>query len=153
MTAKVGPTWAALRAIYEGARPTLSLLATAGRIPENTVVAKAKRDGWVDAYATGTGAGRKLRLQGRIEKLEKLIDTLIGESEDNPTVDKTRIDMIGVLFRAIEKLKDMMPAPEVEAQQKSGERDERVGTIIQRIDQRILDLARGTDQGTANKPG
>ncbi|GHD06457.1 hypothetical protein ACFOEZ_02820 [Tianweitania populi] len=153
MTAKVGPTWAALRAIYEGARPTLPILATAGRIPEDTIFAKALRDKWVDAYAAGTGAGRKLRLQGRIEKLEKLIDTLIGESEASPTVDKSRIDMIGVLFRAIEKLKDMVSSQEAEAQAGSGERDERVGTIIQRIDQRILDLARGTERGTANKPG
>jgi hypothetical protein len=150
MTAKVGPTWAALRAIYEGARPTLVLLATASPFPEKAVLAKAERDGWVDAYAAGSGAGRKLRLQGRIEKLEKLIDKLIGEGEEEePTVDKTRIDMLGVLFRAIEKLKDMMPAPQAEAQATIKERDERVGTIIQRIDQRILDLARGT----AVKPG
>lgn len=143
MTAKVAPTWAAIRAIYEGRRPIFSILSTATRLSEKSIRARAEREGWVDAYGAPTGAGRKLRLQARIERLETLIDTLIGDGdEDGPAIDKARIDMLGVLFRAIDKLKDMMPAPQVEAQMNIRERDEHVARIIQRIDQQILTFAK-----------
>jgi len=143
MTAKVAPTWAALRALYEGTQPTFAVLAQAGRVTEVRVACKAKREGWVDGWAVATRAKQTARLQKQIEKLEAQIEKVIGGGEEAETgIDKAKLDILGLLLRSIEKLKDMMPSETVQTEVKVRERDVRVGKILKHLDERILELAR-----------
>lgn len=141
MTAKVTPTWAALRAIYEGAQPSFALLGEAGRVREITVACRARREGWTDGWTHAVRRKQTARLQKQIDQLEGQIEKVIGGGEDGG-IDKARLDILNLLLRSIEKLKDMMPSEAAQLDVTVRERDVRIGKILKHLDTRILELAR-----------
>lgn len=142
MTAKANTVWAALRALYEGEQVSFALLAEASRLTEIRVACRARREGWTDGGLVAVGRKQSARLQNQIERLEAQIEGVIG-SGDEPAVgiDKAKLDVLALLLRAIEKLKDMMPSEPVQKEAKVKERDASVRKTLTRIDNRILELA------------
>lgn len=140
MTATVTKTRAALRALYEGATPTFSLLADAGRLTEVRLACRARREGWIEG---GTARKQTARLQKQIERLEAQIDRLMKSGDDTAAgFDKAKLDLLGLLLRSIEKLKDMMPSEPEQLKVKIRERDDRVSKILQHLNDRVSELAR-----------
>lgn len=141
--AKVEATWAALRALHEGARPTLELLARAGRYQTQTVEGKARAQGWDE----GQTAKRRQRLQKQQEQLEAQMARLTAElATDDSGVTKAKVETISALMKAVEKLGEMLPASQADAREMARkgamERNGRVARLLGRIDARILELAR-----------
>lgn len=143
MSGRRALAWTSLRALYEGAPVTIDILAQVAGLSSVSIQRRAEKEIWARTTASAKPKDQHQRIARQIERLETLVDRLIGEMEEGDNVmDKARTDMIGALLRAVEKLREMLPAPD-ESNEKEDviERDRRIATLLERIDQRILQLA------------
>ncbi len=142
MGAKADKVWAALRAIYEGEKRGFELLADAASLTEHRVRCKAEHEGWIPGGLATSYENKTVRLQKQIAQLEGEIENLIGSgSSPVPGLAKARLDLLGLLLRSVEKLREMMPVETTKSAEMVKEREKRVGSIIQRIEKRAHVLA------------
>jgi hypothetical protein len=130
----------ALRALAEGTTPTLALLADASGCLPTTVTALSERDGWVWAGEAGGDVARRVHaiaadLLARMEALGR------KALEEGSKVDRTEIDSIVAIIRGLDKIGEIM-RPEEAAKENQIKQDEDLAAILERIDRRILELAR-----------
>jgi hypothetical protein len=131
---------AALRALAEGASPSLALLADASGCLLDTVQALAARDEWKWAGADGGDVARRVRavagdLLVRVEALGRKALQKTGK------VDRTEIDSIVAVIRGLDKIGEIMRPDEAAKENQIGH-DEELAAILERIDRRIVELAR-----------
>ncbi|WP_265515662.1 hypothetical protein [Nitratireductor luteus] len=130
----------AVRATFEGAEPSLELLAEATQRSLASLQRQAERDGWNGDGPVDAGA-----LEGRLLRLS---DTLVREFEKLSRAgkaagrfDKGRIDALNSMLRMIEKIGDMTRLPQ-RAADRQIKSDAEMAAALKAIDQRILMLAR-----------
>jgi hypothetical protein len=131
---------AALRALAEGAAPTLALLADASGCRLDTVSALRERDVWKWADADGGDVARRVRVVAgdllvRVETLGR------NALHEGGKVDRTEIDSIVAVIRGLDKIGEIM-RPDEAAQENQISHDEDLAAILERIDRRIVELAR-----------
>jgi len=131
---------AALRALAEGGSPTPALLADASGCLLTTVQALAERDGWAWANADGGDVASRVRavagtLLARVEALGR------KAMEEGGKVDRTEIDSIVAMIRGLDKIGEIMRPDEAAKENQIGH-DEELAAILERIDRRIVGLAR-----------
>ncbi|MGB3899881.1 MAG: hypothetical protein WA973_15175 [Mesorhizobium sp.] len=147
--------WAALRALHEGAAPSLDLLAQAsGRSPA-AMRKRAASEGWRDAEAA-------MRLSNQEKRLRVLLDQQIGKAEaagtdeaGSASADKARMDAIAAVMRTLEKIGEITRS-DSGAKENQTRRDEDMAAILRRIDERIVELAIGYARrlvGDPSEPG
>jgi acyl-CoA reductase-like NAD-dependent aldehyde dehydrogenase len=130
----------ALRALAEGARVTLPLLADASGCALATVQALSERDGW--AWA-GTEAGDvAARLRAIAADLLTRMEALGRKAfEEGTKIDRTEIDGIVAIIRGLDKIGEIM-RPDEAAKENQIRQDEDLAAILERIDRRIVELAK-----------
>lgn len=129
--------WAAMRALFEGAEPTPELLAV---ISGRTVATISRR--------AGAGGWKPLQVNARLLRLQRLIDEKTARLEglkpqlgasNKALLEVVRIEMasIGLLERLAEAAGTLESRREI-----AKARDEEIGSILERINNRIVELAR-----------
>jgi hypothetical protein len=130
----------ALRALAEGARATLELLADVSGRQLETLRRDAEREKWRLGRASREEILARIRenaamLLDQVEALNR------AAMENGGRIDKERLDAIIVAIRGLEKIGDVM-LPEEAAEDKQNDRDEDTAAMLRRIDDRIIELAR-----------
>ena len=133
-------SWAARRALLEGAAATPERVATACGLALRTLDERAGREGW--------RIGRKEDLS-RSERIARVHDRLLeriereqarGDAADGP-LDKAGIAELAATARILAKISEIT-RDEDGAKEKQLERDADIATILDRLDRQIVDLAR-----------
>jgi hypothetical protein len=130
----------ALRALAEGAKPTLDLLADAGGRSLNMLRRTAEREGWALHRVPQEDVMERIRGIGSL-----LLDQAeaVGReaAEQGGKIDKAKIDGLIALARSIDKIGEIMRPDEV-AKENQIKQDEDLAAVLQRINDRIIELAR-----------
>lgn len=128
----------ALRALAEGVRPTIEVLADAsGRSPRQLRI-QAEREGWRLQY--GLREDWSARLRGMIAPLAEQMEAVIRRAfAEDGRIDKSEIDSLVSVMRGLEKLGEFMRQDEAANE---NNKDEELAAILERVNQRILLLAR-----------
>jgi hypothetical protein len=131
---------AALRALAEGASPTPPLLADAAGCRLETVKTLTEREEWTWAGTDGGDVARRVRvvagdLLTRVEALGRKALKTGGK------VDRSEIDSIVAVIRGLDKIDEIMRPDEAAKENQIGH-DEDLAAILERIDRRIVELAR-----------
>src|SRR5690606_29803613 len=96
----------ALRALAEGAPPTFELLADATGRSYEAIARMAERDRWTLGRRDAGDDFRK-RIRPIVAKLLDKVEAISGKATgDGGTVDRTEIDGVLAMIRAIEKIAD-----------------------------------------------
>ncbi|WP_028033337.1 hypothetical protein [Chelativorans sp. J32] len=132
----------AARALFEGAPPSLELLARATGRQEAYLARIAGKEGWREAPAASQEDPETLE-----RRLVALSDQLVGDLEAagaegraSGTYDKARIDALSTMLRMVEKLGEMTRLPE-RAAEKQKRSDAELAAALALVDARILELA------------
>jgi len=132
-----GAVWAAMRTLFEGAEPTPELLAViSGRAPA-TIAARAEREGW-----------QPLAANARLSRLQRLIDDKTARLEalkpETGASNKALLEVVRIEMASIGLLEKLAEAAgTLETRQEIAKaRDEEMGAILERINNRIVELAR-----------
>ena len=134
--------WVALRALYEGAPATAERLAAAGGCSQKFLEAKAAAEGWKAADADDAA--------GREERLQKMLDRMIGEleaigeadGEGAVGFDKARIEAVSALTRTLEKIGEITRSTG-DAKENRASSHADMAEALRVIDRRIVELAAG----------
>ena len=131
----------ALRALAEGARPTMELLADASGRSARTLALEAARDKWALDRAPQEDIAERVRAIARplLERLETLGRAAV---EEGGKIDKAEIETIVALVRGLDRIDIFMRPPEEIAKEKQIRRDENLADVLQRINDRIVALAK-----------
>jgi len=137
---KAEAAWAARRALAEGAAATLQRVAAACGLSARALGDRAAREGWRIADGAGlTRAERIARVHDRLlERIER--EQLRGEGGDAP-LDKAGAADLAATARILAKISEIT-RDEDGAKEKELERDADIAAILDRLDRRIVDLAR-----------
>ena len=131
---------AALRALAEGAEPTLALLADASQRSLKTLIRKAAKERWKLGSAPPASIAERVRSTAAV-----LIDRLEAAGREalanGGRIDKTEIDGLVSIIRGLDRLGEMMRPDEV-AKENQIRSDEELAALLGRINQRIVELAR-----------
>lgn len=130
----------ALRALAEGAAPTLALLADAAQRSLPALERQAERDGWrLRRVGQEEDIGERLRasVAGLMNKVEAMA-VAAGQGEK---IDKAEIDALVAMIRGLEKIGEIM-RPEAAAKENQIRQDEDLAAALQSVNDRIVDLAR-----------
>lgn len=141
MTDATAPVWAARRALVEDFGAPIAQVALAGRIGARAIEVRAIKEGWkVSSPAGGlTRAERIARVHDRLlEKVERA--QLQGEADAAP-LDKASIAELSATARILAKISEGM-RDEDAAKEQQMERDADIAAILDRLDERIVGLAR-----------
>jgi hypothetical protein len=130
----------ALRALAEGAHVTLELLADAvGRTPE-ALRRQARLEGWKLDRAPDLGIAERVR--GVAAMLLRRVEVLGQRAgEEGGRIDKAEIDGMLAIVRGLDKIGEIM-RPQEAAQENQIGQDEELAAVLERIDERIIELAR-----------
>jgi hypothetical protein len=131
---------AALRALAEGASPTPPLLADASGCLIETVKTLSEREAWTWTGADGGDVARRVRVVAgdllvRFEALGR------KALQEGGKVDRSEIDSIVAVIRGLDKIGEIMRPDEAAKENQIGH-DEDLAAILERIDRRIVELAR-----------
>ena len=131
---------AAARELYEGAAPTKKRLALLGNWLESTVDTKIRTQNWKKPPAT------RKEMQARVHRrLEKRLDELLAVEEAggqlSPAAAKARTDEFLKIDSAL-RVPLRRGDRDGEAQQEQAESDAELAATLQKIDDRIFQLAR-----------
>ena len=129
----------ALRALFEGARPTLDLLAASACRSLPRLRLQAEREGWKLASEPEDDFCERL-LAVRAQLLD-YCEAISREVAEGGKIDRKDIDQILALIRAIEKLGEFQQPPEEAAKEKQIKRDEALADVLDRINGKIIELA------------
>ena len=130
----------ALRALAEGARPTLELLADASGRSPRTLALEAERDGWALDRAPQEDVAERVRIIAGM-LLERVEAVGRAALEEGGKINKAEIDGIIALIKGLDKIDEIM-RPEEAAKEKQVRRDENLANVLQRINARIVELAK-----------
>ena len=139
----------ALRALAEGAEPTLALLADASQRSLNGLVRRAAKEGWKIGRAPPANIAERVRSTAAV-----LIDRLEAAGREalanGGRIDKTEIDGLVSIIRGLDRIGDLM-RPEEAATENQIRSDEELAALLGRINERIIELARvfAADMGKA----
>ncbi|MBN9066210.1 MAG: hypothetical protein ACTHJQ_20760 [Rhizobiaceae bacterium] len=130
----------ALRALAEGAEPTLALLADASQRSLNGLVRRAAKEGWKIGCAPPANIAERVRSTAAL-----LIDRLEAAGREalanGGRIDKTEIDGLVSIIRGLERIGDLV-RPEEAARENQIRSDEELAALLGRINERIVELAR-----------
>lgn len=140
---KAQVAWAARRALMEGAGVTVERLAAACGLLARTLAGRAAREGWTLAESASnsglTRAQRIARVHDRLlDKVER--EQLRSEAQDGP-LDKAGIAELAATARILAKIGEIT-RDEDGAKEKQMEQDADIASILDRLDQQIIELAR-----------
>lgn len=137
----------ALRALAEGAMPTLELLADASGRSMRTLRRVAKLEGWQFGGAPEQDAMERVRslAAGLLDKMEAVQTAVLRHGG---RIDKREIEAILALIRGVEKIDEIMRATEAAAESRIS-KDEDIAATLDRINQRIVTLAMEMAAGMA----
>jgi acyl-CoA reductase-like NAD-dependent aldehyde dehydrogenase len=129
----------AVRALAEGARPTIALLADASGRSPRTLKLEAEREGWALDRAPQEDIAERVRVVARmlLERFEALGRAAL---EEGGTINKAEIDTIIALIRGLDKFDEFM-RPEAVVRENQIRQDEDLGDVLQRINERVVELA------------
>jgi hypothetical protein len=141
------PEWTArdgaLRALAEGARPTLALLSDVSGRSHDRLKATAEREGWaLDRFAPGDIVNR---IRAVTEPLLTHVEALGRKAlEEGGRVEKGEIEAIIGIIRSLEKIGEIMrPGADAPAAKENQIRqDEDMAATLDRINGRMVELAR-----------
>jgi hypothetical protein len=140
MVAKAALQWRALRALHEGAAPSLDLLANASGRPIASVRKRAEKEDWRDAEAA-------MQLSNQERRLRILLDWQISKAEaagaagaGSASADKARMEAISAGLRTLEKIGEITRS-DTGAKENQTRRDADMADTLRRIDERIVELA------------
>ncbi|RUM97347.1 hypothetical protein EET67_13365 [Pseudaminobacter arsenicus] len=143
MIARAVERWVAIRAAHESAGLDFEQLALITGWSVRSIQRRAAREKWVPWRVAGRQPDIKTPLRKVAESLIAQVQTLaIGEDGEPLALDKARIDTISVLTRTLEKIIEIMPSGG-EAKEDQTKRDADMAEALKRIDQRIVELAKG----------
>lgn len=128
----------ALRAIAEGAEPTLALLSDVSGLTPEALARRMQREGWQIAR-TGRDDLRE-RLQGIAGTLVAKVEAIGARLADGEGPDKAELDGLVALIRALEKIDDMQ-RPEEAAEENNAQNDEDLAAMLDAVNARIVALA------------
>jgi len=140
---------AALRALAEGAEPTLALLADASQRSLNVLIRKARKEGWKVGCVPPANIAERVRSTAAV-----LVDRLEAAGREalanGGRIDKTEIDGLVSIIHGLDRIGDMV-RPEEAAREKQIRSDEELAALLGRINERIVELARAfaEDMGKA----
>lgn len=132
--------WAARRALLEGAAATPERVALAGGLSLRTLNGRAAREGWAVAGEAGLSRAERIaRVHDRLlDKVERA--QLQGGAADAP-LDRACIAELAATARILAKISEIT-RDEDGAKEKQLERDADIADILDRLDRRIVELAR-----------
>lgn len=140
MTRSSGPNARdrALRALAEGARPSLDLLADASGRSLQQMKRRAEREEWRIGRVTDEDFAARIRAlaAGLADRLEA---AALKAVEAGGAIDKGELDGIVAAIRGLEKIEEIM-RPIMAAKDKKN--DEDLADVLQKISDRIVGLAR-----------
>lgn len=130
----------AIRALAEGAKPTLDLIADATGRALAGLRREAERDGWALDRVPPEDFAQRIRpiLANLVAKAEALARRA---AEEGGKIDRAEIDGVLAMVRALEKIAEFA-RPEEAAREKQIRRDEDLAAVLQRLNERIIHLAR-----------
>jgi hypothetical protein len=129
----------ALRAMAEGARPSVPLLADAANRSLASLRREAERDGWrLDRPLIGDVLERIRILANML--LERLEEVTRAALEGGGRIDKAEIEAIISLTRSLEKIVEIT-RPEEAARDNQIAQDEELAAMLQAINDKIIELA------------
>ena len=129
----------ALRALAEGARPSMALLADASNRSLASLRREAERDGWrLDRPHMGDVLERIRILCNML--LERLEEVARAALEGGGRIDKAEIEGIIALTRSLEKIVEIT-RPEEAVRENQIAQDEELADILQAINDKIVELA------------
>ncbi|WP_442578524.1 hypothetical protein ACSBOB_23745 [Mesorhizobium sp. ASY16-5R] len=127
----------ALRMLAEGAKPTLELLADASARSLKMLRADARKEGWALDREPEPDIGARVRAlaTGLLDKVEAL---RTGEDGKN---DRQEIDTLLAMIRGLEKIDEILRSDET-ARESQIQKDEDLADILDRVNERIIRLAK-----------
>jgi hypothetical protein len=144
--------WAALRELREGEPPTFPRLAAAAELHQTTIRERALRHSWEKQPYRRSGS-RPLEqaaielsdiemppeeLRGRLAAvLPRQLGRIVALAERGH-IDKAEIDALHSMVRVLERSEALSAEPAKEQQKRS---DDELAGMLQRIDERIVELA------------
>lgn len=130
----------ALRALAEGARPTLALLADVTGLSVRSLIVEARREGWALDKEPGQDVAARLRALtgGMLDRMEAL---RIAALQEGGRIDKQEIEAMLALIRGVEKIEEIM-RPQEAAKNNQVKKDEDLADTLDRINERIVQLAK-----------
>ncbi len=129
----------ALRALAEGAPATLDLLADVSGRSLAGLRDQAGKEGWMlRAGLRGDVAGRVRTLA--LALLERVEALAVGE--EGGRIGRAEIDGLIAMIRGLEKIDEIM-RPQEAARESQTRQDEDLAAVLERLDARIVELARG----------
>ncbi len=136
--ARNGARQHALRALAEGVPATLDLLADVSGRSLSTLRDQARKEGWVlRAEPRGDVAGRVRTLA--LALLERVEALAVGE--EGGQISRAEIDGLIAMIRGLEKIDEIM-RPQEAARESQTRQDEDLAAMLERLDARIVELAR-----------
>lgn len=140
MASQPSAAWAARRALVEGAAATPERVAAASGIALRTLQRRAAQEGWRAAYAGGefSRAERIARIHDRL--LDKVEQAQLQAQED-AAFDKASIAELSSTARTLARISEIT-RDEDGAKERQLERDAEIAAILDRLDARIVALAR-----------
>ena len=134
--------WRALRALYEsGATP--ELLGVASGLLAETIERRALREGWTRQKSNDLADERAGKLSAQMGWLIGEIDSIRHDAQDGAPLDKARIEAVLAMVRTLEKIGDIMRLEDGANNNNKTECDADMAGLLERIDARIVELARG----------
>lgn len=130
----------ALRALAEGAHPSIELLAdVSGRSPR-CLRLLAVREEWNLTPAASADIHNRIRpiVSKLLDKLEAVSERA---AEEEGRMERGEIDAVLTMLRAIDKINEIQ-RPEEAVAKKQKQDDEDLATVLERINERIIALAR-----------
>ncbi|MCR4265343.1 hypothetical protein [Nitratireductor sp. ZSWI3] len=143
---------AALRALFEGAPATLELLAQATRRSPAALRKIAAAGAWRAPETAVSAAAMERRLLLLSDRLVGELERASAEGERTGIYDKARIDALSSMLRMIERIGETTRGPE-RASEEQTRSDEEMAAALERIDTRILGLARDLARQLAAEMG
>ncbi|WP_315919463.1 hypothetical protein [Mesorhizobium sp. SP-1A] len=130
----------ALRALAEGAAPTLDLLADAAGVTLDAVRKLAVKGQWALRADAGAGVTERVRVLALalLQRVEAL-----AVDEEGGRISKAEIDGLVAMIRGLEKIDEIMRPEDAGKSTSSWSReDEDLAAVLDCLDSRIVELAR-----------
>jgi hypothetical protein len=142
MTRQPLAQWRALRALAEGARPTIDLVAQAAGRSARQMQIVAEREGWRLDRVPEEDIGEKVRTVAGL-LLERIEAAGRAALENGGKINKSEIDALSHLIKSLNGLTGLDGGRRVEeiAREKQIGRDEDRAAVLTRINERIIELA------------
>lgn len=133
--------WAARRALVEETGATVEHVALACRLDPDALAQRAAKDGWKPREAAGLSRAQRIArvhdfLLDRIESGQRR-----AEAQDAP-LDKASIAELAATARVLAKIGEIAHDEDDAKEKRLLERDADIATILDRLDRRIVELAR-----------